>query len=89
MGVTITKPPPHPPSQATDTPLSDSEVLCLKLKQEIRHLKSWLESQQMSKNPNSKGNLIKTIESLIKTRQRLLDNIERAAGSNSKPKPYH
>lgn len=78
MEASTTKPTPHL-APVLDTRVTDTDVLCLKLKQEIRHLKSWLDSQQTSKNPASKSNLIKTIESLIKTRQRLLDNIEKVA----------
>ncbi len=51
------------------------DLLSMKLRQEINHLKRWLAAQHKTR-PHRTNDLTPTIEALIATRQKLLDNLE-------------
>lgn len=59
-----------------DCPVSDDDLLCLKLKQEISHLQRWLEAQSENHKHPTSQQLAPTIKALIETRQKLLYSIQ-------------
>ena len=62
-----------------DCAVSEDDLLCLKLKQEINHLQRWLEAQSESHKHPTSQQLAPTIKALIETRQKLLHSIQQTS----------
>lgn len=58
-----------------NSPLSEIELLSIKLTEEITHLEKWMASQRKS-NRKSSDAIINTIQELIQTRKKLLATLQ-------------
>ena len=65
-----------------DKPVSDSDLLGMKLQQEIEHFEQWLESQRRE-NRAPERSIAPTIQELIKTRRRLLESLKKSIDSGT------
>lgn len=61
-----------------DAPLSEIDLLGIKLQEEINHLEKWMIAQQKN-NRKSSDAIVNTIQELIQTRKKLLNSLQKEA----------
>ena len=61
-----------------DAPLSEIDLLGIKLQEEISHLEKWMITQQKN-NCKSSDAIVNTIQELIQTRKKLLNSLRKEA----------
>ncbi len=70
-----------------ETPLSEIDLLGIKLQEEILHLEKWMSAQQKKNTHRSSNAIVSTIQELIQTRKKLLSTLQKGSLADASQTP--